>query len=350
MVQHLRKLMLRGKLPPGARLPTYEALKQRFRTDSPTIRDAMAVLRTQGFIETHPRSGTFVVPHPPHLSHYALSFPFDPERAPSQFFTALRAEADKCQRPERHLSCFFNVEEHTDVEDYQRLLGLVKTRRVAGLIFAANPYLLRRQGSPLISEPDLPRVVIEAVPELAGVPSVYPDICGFVLQALDDLAARGRRRAALLIAGSPGGSWSGKLAKTFVKGAAARQMTVREHWIQGVAASLPESARSVMHLLMHPGHKERPDGLVIADDNLVQPATAGLVAAGVKVPQELEVVAHTNFPWPTPSAVPVQRLGYDIGALLALCLERIEQQRRGEPFPRHTMLPPLWEAELTSGS
>ena len=56
-------------------------------------------------------------------------------------------------------------------------------------------------------------------------------------------------------------------------------------------------------MLHGPAH-DRPDALVITDDNLVPAATAGVLAAGRRVPADLEVVAHANFPHVTPSAVP----------------------------------------------
>jgi hypothetical protein len=64
------------------------------------------------------------------------------------------------------------------------------------------------------------------------------------------------------------------------------------------------------------------------------------------VPADLAVVAHTNFPHPTPSAVPVARLGYDVAKLVMTCMERIDQQRRGEKPPALTLVPALWEGEV----
>jgi DNA-binding LacI/PurR family transcriptional regulator len=111
-------------------------------------------------------------------------------------------------------------------------------------------------------------------------------------------------------------------------------MTLHPYWIQTVALAEPESARNCVHLLMHPGQTERPDALLITDDNLVEHATAGLVAAGVSVPGDLDVVAHCNFPWPAPSVLPVQRLGFDAREILAACLASIDELRQGQPASR----------------
>ena len=107
---------------------------------------------------------------------------------------------------------------------------------------------------------------------------------------------------------------------------------------------MPESARNAMHLLMHADQKERPDGLIITDDNLVEAATAGLLDAGVSVPQDLTVVAHCNFPWPTPSHVPARRLGYDVRQILSACLSDIDRQRNGGK-PKSISIPAVWEED-----
>ena len=67
--------------------------------------------------------------------------------------------------------------------------------------------------------------------------------------------------------------------------------------------------------------------------------------AGVQVPVELEVVAHTNFPWPTSNMLPVKRLGYDVRQTLNTCIDLIDGQRRGEVMPRETIIPPVFEEQ-----
>src|SRR6185295_6183072 len=100
-----------------------------------------------------------------------------------------------------------------------------------------------------------------------------------------------------------------------------------------------------VHLLMHRNDTKCPDGLVIWDDNLVEHALIGLIAAGVRVPDDVAVVAHCNFPWPPPSVLPVTRLGYSIRQALRTCLDVLDRQRRGETVPPATKIPALFEEE-----
>ena len=98
---------------------------------------------------------------------------------------------------------------------------------------------------------------------------------------------------------------------------------------------------------MHDGQSERPDALIITDDNLVEYAAAGVIAAGMRVPEELEVVAHCNFPWPTPSVVPVKRLGYEVTRILQACLDSIDLQRSGQKALPVTQIPAVFEEEVS---
>ncbi|MFZ4398304.1 MAG: substrate-binding domain-containing protein, partial [Kiritimatiellia bacterium] len=122
-------------------------------------------------------------------------------------------------------------------------------------------------------------------------------------------------------------------------------LTLRPQWIQAALPSAGPWIRQLGHLLVQGAPGERPDALVITDDNLVPELTAGLAESGVA---DLAVVAHTNFSYPTPSAVPVTRLGYDVATLVTTCMEFIGQQRRGEKPPALTLLPALWEGEVSA--
>ena len=344
VVAHMRQLIVSGKLKPGARMPTHEALKRRCAAESPTIRAAMRILGDDGFIETLPRRGTYVAAHPPHLAQIAFVFPFSPDHAPAQFYAAIRAEALRRRNPARRVLPFYDIESHTDVEDYQRLLRYVQSHCLAGLIFASNPFGLRQIGSPLTQTPGVSRVIIEANPDERGVPVVCPESSSFLPKAFDHLAARGCKRVAVVQFPDAGARDAVIRIPAL---AAERGLTVKPQWIQAAAPDTGGWIRQLGCLLVQGQPGERPDAMVITDDNLVPELTAGLASTGLRIPDELAVVAHTNFPHPTPSAVPVTRLGYDVCALVATCIERIDQQQRGEKPPAMTLLPTVFEWEVS---
>jgi DNA-binding LacI/PurR family transcriptional regulator len=336
----LRDQIISGKLGCSSRLPTRRELLKHYRTTPVTVNRALRLLAVHGFIVARGRSGTFVVAYPPHISDFAIAFPWARNHVPSQFYRAIQNEANKLQGQERHLQVFHGINEEGE-EDGQRLLDLVETRRLAGVIFAHPPWRLANM--PLIMDSGLPRVAIMQDGKNMNFPTVYPDVEGFLRKALTHLAGNGRRRVAVLMLGH---DVPGKVEKTVMEEAQRQGVTILPRWIQGVGLESVAWTGQIMRALFEVDKSERPDGLVIMDDNLVEHASAGILASGVSVPEEVEVVALTNFPWLPPSDVPLKRLGYDITKLVALCMERIEQQRRGESFPQHTVLPALFDDEM----
>ena len=341
VVNHLRGLIVSGKLAPGARMPTHKELARRFDAESPTICAAMRVLCEDGFIETRKRKGSYVAPHPPHLAQFAFAYPFNPDRMPSQFYRAIHDEAERWQNPERRVVSFYDVEEPLMGGNYERLLRDAQAHRLAGLVFAANPFTLHFAKSPLVTMPGLPRVVIESHPNVDGFPAVYPDLAAFLPKAFEHLASRGCKRVAVVQ--MPGVDSPGDVLVLVSSLATEYGLRVEPEWIQAVSPSAGSWLRPLGRLLMRGKPGEWPDGMVITDDYLVPELTAGLVETGVR---DLAVVVHANFPYPTPSAVPVTRLGYDIAKLVTSCMEFIDQQRRGEKPPALTLLPALWEEEV----
>ena len=334
----LRRRVVEGSLPPGSRLPTRRELEEEFDASLHTVQKALDQLMRDGFVVARGSQGTFVSANPPHLSHYGVVFPRYPgEAAFPRAWTALANEAMAMERerPGR-FPIYYGMDGHSDTEDYQRLVRDVQAHRLAGLIFATKPFLLA--GTPVVDEPNVPRVAIMG-PTDNAFPCVCQDVQSFIDRALGHLASRGRRRLAVL-ANTP------NVVERFAAAAAARQMEHPPYWMQLASLHEPAFSRNCIHLLMRDGQRERPDALVIADDNMLEHATAGLVAAGVRVPEDVEVVAHCNFPWPTSSVLPVKRLGFDSRQVLRRCIESIDRQRGGEAMPGPMYVPAVFEDEL----
>jgi len=129
------------------------------------------------------------------------------------------------------------------------------------------------------------------------------------------------------------------LAKIEVAG-----METRPYW--NLSFDGTYSIGNAMHLLTRLSPEDRPDSLVISDDNLVEAGLTGVVASGVKVPDDLEVVVHCNFPNPPAAILHVKKIGFDCRELLHVCCNLIDMQRRGEPVPLEVQLPAICEDEL----
>lgn len=183
----------------------------------------------------------------------------------------------------------------------------------------------------------MPQVAIMPC-SLPRLPGVSPDMRAFMDRAIDLLISKGRRRIALL---SVPGHANDHYRDTLL----ARGLEFRPYWLQGLVPEQGQWARTLIHLLFNPDQREHPDGLIIADDNHVEEATRGLLAAGMHVPEDVEVVAHCNFPWLTPSLVSAHRLGYDAYEVLERCFAILAIRRADDPVGEPSPIAPVFEHE-----
>lgn len=330
ITREIRNRILSGAYRPGDRLPTRRALCVTFRTTPVTLQRSFDRLRGEGFVQTAGRRGTFVTPRPPHLSRVVLVFPYRdrPERPWPHFWRALAIEATRLAGLDGQEIVFsFGNETHQDLAAYQELVADVLAHRVAGLIFVARPFYL--EGSPVREMPGIPRVAIMPRPEPPNIRAVDLEPT-FLQRALFLLSREGRRRIAIITVP--------QVHAATVTALRAHGIQVPPYWVQTASVAEPDSARHAIRLLMAE-KSNRPHGLVIADDNLVPAATVGLKEAGLRVAEDVSVVGHCNFPHPTPSAMPIRRIGYDVREVLETCVRLIQDARRNRPVPDVTRIP-----------
>ncbi len=337
--QALRLRMIDGPLLPGAQLPRRDELQDEFKVSRDTIQRVFDHLSADGFIVANGRGGTFVVERPPHLHRFALVFN-EPVTRWSRFWHALHHEASALsQGGEREIVCFTALAPHAGNRAFEQLRHDVRALRLAGIILASPPHDLT--GDPVLAEPRIPCVSIMMGPPLPGLPAIYPDHGSFIERSLNWLKARGRSRVAVLTTPS--------FPNEYVRIAMAKRgMSTDPRWFQGVSPDAAEWARNCVHLLMSGPAEQRPEALLITDDNLVEHAMSGVAAAELRVPQHLDVVGHCNFPWPTPSMIPIRRLGFNAREVLDGCLAIIADQRAGRQPRMETLVTARFEDEVAS--
>ncbi len=341
VVRTLRKDIVRGVYGPGHRLPTRSAMGEEFGVGVATVQKALDELAEDGFVRARARAGTFVVDHPPHLCNYGLIIPQAAEW--SYFYTSLRKAIGELQEDKRRR--FREYVTSGDVRNRrvtEELCRDVVGHRLAGLILSGG--LDELQGTPVLDDPDMPRVLIQSFADI-NIPHVLVDINSFMDRAVEYLFSMGRKRIAHLRMDY---QWSE--AEMFENGLRKRGVEIRPYWIQTIPMGrLFRAAANVVNVVMQLEGDKKPNALIIHDDNLVQHAVAGLMAAGVRVPDDVEVIALCNYPSSIESVLPVKMLGVDTRELIRECVQVLDMQRRGETPPPKTLLPVLFENELDGG-
>jgi DNA-binding LacI/PurR family transcriptional regulator len=212
----------------------------------------------------------------------------------------------------------------------------VKRQRLAGVFFigAVADWAVQ---SPLIAQGSVPVVHTgEARPDL-GISSIKLDNKAFYTMAMDRFAEKGCKRVAIIH-----DPLSGELKNLLDSGLASRGIDTRAYWTHRVGIANPQAARSIAHVLMRLPVQDRPDALLITDDNAVEHALSGLVDAGVRGQDRLEIIGHCNFPWPAPSVMPMARLGYDTRQVLREAVQHFDTHEPGDAV-RQASIAPRWE-------
>lgn len=343
IVSSIRSSIAHGVLAPGRRLPPRIELEAQFQVSPVTIQKAMDELTHGGFVRSRGSLGTFVTDHPPCLHRYGIVFPHTPaDKLWGGYYNALLQVGHELGGvPDCEIVFYFGVE-YEGQGDYETLLGDVQSERLAGLFFANGPWFLVK--TPLLQQDLVPCMAMMEPENEEDFPNFTVadfDVASLCETAIGTLVEKGCQRPAVLI----GEGYH--LYLPFVRHALdAHHLPYRPAMLRGVSLAAVELAEHVASLWMELTAEMRPDGLFIADDNLVNGACSGLLRAGVHPGVDLPVAVHSNFPTRAGGLLPLDHVGYDIRALVRLFIDTSNARRRGEPFEKHLKMAAVHESEL----
>ena len=339
MISRLRDQIISG-LQPATRLATFNEMEQAFGVSRAVLREAVEELKRDGFIYSVDRQGLFVADRPPHLSRFGLVFPNNPSCPDwSRFFTALQQESITIQQGRGDITfrAYFDTARGPGCESHDKLLDDVEAHRLAGLLLMPGAHQLG-QTEPFLSL-DVPKVYICGAPQVGRVPSVATDDTQLCDRMANWLRDRGRQRVAVI---AMWGNSADQRAYLVEQG-----VPHRPHWVQTVGRENVVDVRKIIALLMDYPADQRPDGLIILDDNVTEHAVGALIDCDLKIGQDIDVIAHCNWPFPVANMAPIQRVGYHAGHVLNLALRAIELARQNQPLATDFVkVPALFEAEI----
>ena len=345
IVDVLRRQIVEGRFGPGSRLPNRTDLITRHHVCSSALQKAQDTLREEGFLHARPRHGTFVTDHPPHLFHVGLVFDHpdlaaisSADRSPFTLALAQEASAISAGQPWKILP-FFAVSNHSNSPDTLRLRECIRARRLAGLI-VTNPFSVQQ----ITESTKMPCITFTGSTEPPGMTCIKLDPRSFLERAVDRLRSQGRRRVGLIASAT----LSEPVMNFFHDAAARAGLETSPRWVHGVSLRHPHWARHAVRAVVQGRPDERPDGLIVTDDHLVEPTLAGLMDEQRPIPEAVEVIAHCNFQGQPRGPMPVRRLGYVVRDLLMLAIDLIHRKNSGENVAPLHRLRPIFDHELAA--
>jgi len=341
----IRRQCLRGEWEPGKRVPLRNDLILKYGASATTVQQAVDQLVADGLLDVRGPAGTFVANPPPYLTNIALVFPSRRNDFNWRYFYDSLASAAAFQQRELHkkIIIYCCPTDSAVTDDLERLRDDMLNLRLGGLIYSITG--VQQDLMKWRSKFDTPLVAIGLKHRLPLDQSVVAlSYDSFFSRAIEFLAQRGRRRIALIL--HPGLYF--QMEEGFIDREAARHgVEIRTMWRQLVGAGTPVCARGITHLLMNGPPADRPDGLIVSDDNMAGHALLGIQDSGIRLGADVDVILHTNLPSASPIAYSgVIQLGFDAKTILNAGVNLIETWRTKGAPPESVCVPAVFAHEL----
>lgn len=337
----LRRQIVSGKLKPGDKLPTWDELEKKFSVSRTTVMRAIENLRNDGFVIGTRKRGTFVTDYPPHLFQIGLIFYGHPDSATdwSTFYDRVLRASNVIEETSgfRFKRYYRMVSAHPDRHELDRLNDDISSHRLAGLVVSNHPNVafFKEQVAPN----DLPKVAISYNPVGPQFSNIYPDIEGFRREAIRILAAKSRKRVAIVT--TTGYPPDDPVIKQYIQEVQAAGMETSPELVFSISFNHMPWSRMLIRLMMQLPRDRRPDSIIILDDNLTPAVIKGLQESRCRMPDDVMVVTLINYPNDDPKIKGIVKIGVDMTGLLHEALNRIGLIRARAPVPLMSYYPYL---------
>ncbi|WP_269523543.1 GntR family transcriptional regulator [Coraliomargarita parva] len=343
VVRTLRNRILSNSYPAGSRLPTVDELVSEFDYSRTTMQQAIRQLQEEGFVETVNRKGLFVSANPPHRHRIGIVFPCS-KNSPNwtKFFATFLEELPNVDfgSTTYEFDCYHL--EGCDKLDHEfaRLKQNIASKTLAGLILHKGAIARVR------SIPDynsLPVILINESPKAAGtLPVIKTDSNVFLNKAMSWFSERKRTKVASITAVSIP-QLKPSIAKKY-------GLKTKNHWFCATGINGYGMIPNLIHLLLDYPNDERPDALLIANDQLADIAVNAVTEHGLHIGSDIDIVAHCNWPKTSQYLLPVRRLGFHAHDFIRASVKLIEEQRLKHQIEAETLIPALYDNEVDRDS
>ncbi|MBI4027501.1 MAG: substrate-binding domain-containing protein [Verrucomicrobia bacterium] len=337
--EHVRNLVVTGRIEPGARLPSTHELARIWQTHLQTVQVAFAPLVREGLLMRVNRIGTFAMRRPEKLTRVGIYYS---EYIWTQRISGFQQALHFCLKRllnERNIETDVWIDPRPNSEQDQSWVALVKAaeqRKIQGLIVTSvDPPRLR-----WLNKLPVPIAHLSA----ANLPnSVHMDLCRLVELGLGQLARQGCRSVGLIapMCPNPANPDGGRNVYTeffehFVDVARTFNLRIKNQWMcvaQHDDELQQEPAEHFGYKKLHNlwRHADRPEGLLVPDDEVAKGVITALLELNVRVPQELKLALHKNAEVGLLCPVPATFIVFSAREVARSLFDLVQKQFRGAP-------------------
>lgn len=322
----LRDRIVAGEFPPGGILPTRRILLEHYDVSVAAFQKTINTLIAEGFLESKNSTGVFVRSDPPHLYRLGLALPiYSPaEIQADSLWSALILSVDKFQfegQPVTLVPYYVNTPNNQGKGVATLQKDAAKKRLCGAMFFAHNSTVVLPEGFPRISFDYDP----EKTPE-DHIRMATDYVQQFSL-AMEEILARGARKVAVIFQETQ----KSPTLLRFREIAEASGCAVPIEWMLPLNISLVDNIAQQWLIagLFSDNRKEKPDGIIVMNDNLLPTVNNQLLALGMIPGETIQVVSHCNRPSLQRILGGVSYIGYHAEEILTSCMICIRNYRPG---------------------
>ena len=326
---------LRQEVLPSAEagncLPPDRELGRRWGVSMRTVREALLVLEAEGRVQRQQGRGT-VVQRPRLPVALFSNLNLLDAQSPRFFGLALNTVRDRLEADGHSTRLYTGRNREGDGETGQafscpELLDDAEAGRLAGIVA-------------LTSELDAPRLQRLRG---AGMPMVYASGASPLSQtfsverlpfpAVRYLAESGRRRIAMIGWCPPDADGRCRLTSAFADALAEQGLPYMPEWCRVEMSFAGDGAGWEAYREIWSASPEKPDALLVADENYLQEVTMAILETGLRVPGDLLLISHQTRHVPSSPPIPIARIEEDVDAFGNLLADQALAALAGRPVP-----------------
>ena len=307
----VRNLILGGKLAPGERIPSTHELAKLWRAHVPAVHAALTTLVKEDLLVRVPGSGTFVTDHAGQR-FVALAALFSEAIHDSDYQARVFRLVDSILRERGFQTCHYVKPNYSEAwADFRKDIA---SGRLSGAAFFAMwarelGDALQQKGIPFIGPHEQP------------INFVYVDYETMARDGARYLVERGCRKIAFM---------GGDLPASFRAVLGEAGVPIHEPWLRSAVSPHVPGAGWEQFRELWAARDEKPDGLLVLDDVLFRDVALGILNSHIRVPDQLQVVTHSNKGSGLAYPFPVALLEIDPREVAEATVEMLMQLMRKE--------------------
>jgi DNA-binding transcriptional regulator YhcF (GntR family) len=311
----IARKIISGEFSPGSRLKSYDSIIKELKLSKTTLQMSIEKMKSDGFLRSKNRIGLYVDNHPPCLFNVGLLIP--KELGNNLFIQVMKNTIEKTLNHAGYkVFChtIHQISSEFRIDSCDMYKAALK-RLIKGCILIGNIGSLSPKDY-FFNIPNFPVIHLGSSSEYCY--SLNYDTQALASRCAERLSLKNRNaKTAFLFLGNPV-----LLKNQYLAAAKDKGLVYDEKWIHYIGVDALLETENIIRLLLSVPASDRPDAIVITDDNLIPFFMEAIRKIGSGALKGIHVLAHCNYPaLGQDHEIPICRIGFNSYDASELCLK-----------------------------